>query len=130
MIAITDKIVDGARRRPNIWFREVGSNLPWKAAKGGAPSAPAKKLKPSPHEHNEITELIGGRSTPSEHARSSMQKVGNRHHWEDWANDIARSVGRIRPTLPYFPRSSVIPRHQGSSQFKSNAFADELRDDV
>ena len=55
-----------------------------------------------------------------------VQKVGNRHHWEDWANDIAK-IARTH-----------IDRIQGILENTSNrkerkafdAFAKELRDDL
>lgn len=55
-----------------------------------------------------------------------VSKVGNRHHWEDWANDIAKiartHIDRIAGILEN-------PEHiQEKSAF--NAFAAELRDDL
>jgi predicted helicase len=55
-----------------------------------------------------------------------VQKVGNRHHWEDWANDIAKiartHIDRINAILE-------DPAHvREIAAFKS--FAAELRDDL
>ncbi len=55
-----------------------------------------------------------------------VQKVGNRHHWEDWANDIAKiartHIDRINAILE-------DPAHvREIAAFKS--FASELRDDL
>jgi predicted helicase len=55
-----------------------------------------------------------------------VQKCGNRHHWEDWANDIAKiartHIDRIKGILEN-------PVHEIERQaFKS--FVDELRDDL
>lgn len=55
-----------------------------------------------------------------------VEKCGNRHHWEDWANDIARiaqtHIDRIKALL------------EDASQTKAreafDAFASELRDDL
>lgn len=55
-----------------------------------------------------------------------VEKCGNRHHWEDWANDIAKiaqtHIDRIRALL------------EDQTQIKAreafNAFASELRDDL
>jgi len=55
-----------------------------------------------------------------------VEKCGNRHHWEDWANDIARiaqtHIDRIKALL------------EDQTQIKAreafNAFASELRDDL
>jgi len=55
-----------------------------------------------------------------------VQKVGNRHHWEDWANDIAK-IART-----HIDRITAIvedPAHE-KERAAFNAFADELRDDL
>ncbi|GGY21292.1 DNA damage-inducible protein [Rhodanobacter panaciterrae] len=55
-----------------------------------------------------------------------VQKVGNRHHWEDWANDIARiahtHIDRIQAIL----EDSDHIRERAAF----DAFAAELRDDL
>lgn len=55
-----------------------------------------------------------------------VQKVGNRHHWEDWANDIAKiartHIDRIQGILDN-------PGHIKEKQ-AFEAFAAELRDDL
>ncbi len=55
-----------------------------------------------------------------------VQKVGNRHHWEDWANDIANiartHIGRI---------TTIVENEANTSERKAFfAFAKELRDDL
>lgn len=55
-----------------------------------------------------------------------VQKVGNRHHWEDWANDIAK-IART-----HIDRITAIvedPSHD-KERAAFNAFAHELRDDL
>ncbi|MEF9927814.1 MAG: type ISP restriction/modification enzyme [Massilia sp.] len=55
-----------------------------------------------------------------------VQKVGNRHHWEDWANDIAK-IART-----HIDRITAIvedPAHE-KERAAFNAFAHELRDDL
>ena len=55
-----------------------------------------------------------------------VQKVGNRHHWEDWANDIAK-IART-----HIDRITAIiedPTHE-KERAAFNAFAHELRDDL
>lgn len=69
-----------------------------------------------------------------------VQKVGNRHHWEDWANDIARiaatHVDRIRGILGLQPRNSkekpisVQPDQSDTARTAFIGFANELRDDL
>lgn len=55
-----------------------------------------------------------------------VQKVGNRHHWEDWANDIAK-IART-----HIDRITAIvedPVHE-KERTAFDAFAHELRDDL
>src|SRR5690554_5337860 len=55
-----------------------------------------------------------------------VKKCGNRHHWEDWANDIAKiantHIDRIRAILEDDSHIEEIAAF--------NAFANELRDDL
>lgn len=55
-----------------------------------------------------------------------VDKCGNRHHWEDWANDIAK-IART-----HFDRIQGILENPANTQEKAafNAFAAELRDDL
>jgi predicted helicase len=55
-----------------------------------------------------------------------VQKVGNRHHWEDWANDIAKiartHIDRI---------TGILDNEANTSEREAfHAFAIELRDDL
>jgi len=55
-----------------------------------------------------------------------VQKVGNRHHWEDWANDIAK-IART-----HIDRITGILENEDNTKEREafNAFAHELRDDL
>ncbi|WP_425474743.1 type ISP restriction/modification enzyme [Frateuria hangzhouensis] len=55
-----------------------------------------------------------------------MQKCGNRHHWEDWANDIAK-IART-----HIDRITAIIEDRGHTKERKafEAFAEELRDDL
>lgn len=55
-----------------------------------------------------------------------VQKVGNRHHWEDWANDIAK-IART-----HIDRIQGILENPDNTEEKQafEAFAEELRDDL
>ncbi len=55
-----------------------------------------------------------------------VDKCGNRHHWEDWANDIAK-IART-----HIDRIQGILENPANTQEKTafNAFAAELRDDL
>jgi predicted helicase len=68
-----------------------------------------------------------------------VQKVGNRQHWEDWANDIAKiartHIDRIRSILGLPPEtegesSSVQPDPGNDAKTTFIAFAKELRADL
>lgn len=55
-----------------------------------------------------------------------VQKVGNRHHWEDWANDIAK-IART-----HIDRITAIVEDPANEKERAafNTFAGELRDDL
>ena len=55
-----------------------------------------------------------------------VQKVGNRHHWEDWANDIAK-IART-----HIDRIKGILENEANTKEREafKAFAEELRDDL
>lgn len=55
-----------------------------------------------------------------------VQKVGNRHHWEDWANDIAK-IART-----HIDRITGIVEDPANEKERTafNTFAGELRDDL
>ncbi len=55
-----------------------------------------------------------------------VQKVGNRHHWEDWANDIAK-IART-----HIDRITAIVENKENTKAQDafNRFAAELRDDL
>lgn len=118
VIAITDKIQKKAKptkdkAKPNN--RKAGRN------QFGIGS---KETKPQLENQDEIQFEIG----EIERAiyAKLVQKVGNRHHWEDWANDIAKiartHIDRINGILEN-------PEHTAERQ-AFNAFAHELRDDL
>lgn len=76
VIAITDKVAAKAKKKG--------------AGKGGSTiGTPTKKKK---DENEDIQQSFSFESGEIERAivAKVVQKVGNRHHWEDWANDIAK----------------------------------------
>ncbi len=118
VIAITDKIQKKAKpskdkAKPNN--RKAGRN------QFGIGS---KETKPQIETQDEIQFEIG----EIERAiyAKLVQKVGNRHHWEDWANDIAK-IART-----HIDRITGILEDAANSQERQafNAFAEELRDDL
>ena len=55
-----------------------------------------------------------------------VQKVGNRHHWEEWANDIARIAQTHIDRITQLVQN---PKHK-TERAAFTAFATELRDDL
>jgi predicted helicase len=118
VIAVTDKIA----RRPLAKDRD-----PKKAAaaraRGGRSIGGAQNLTPPPEQHE--LELEIGEIERAIYAKV-VQKVGNRHHWEDWAKDIARiartHIDRI---------TGILENEQNTRERQAfNRFAEELRDDL
>ena len=55
-----------------------------------------------------------------------VQKVGNRHHWEDWANDIAKIANTHIDRI-----TGILENEKNASEIEAfEAFAAELRDDL
>ena len=113
VIAITDKIQKKQKGAKN---KDTG--------KGGfdigkpAPKRPGKEDQTAlPFEIGEIEKAIYAKL---------VQKVGNRHHWEDWANDIAK-IART-----HIDRITGIVEDPANEKERVafNAFAGELRDDL
>uniref|UniRef100_UPI00402B5F45 DEAD/DEAH box helicase n=1 Tax=Methylomonas sp. SPW-1 TaxID=3438877 RepID=UPI00402B5F45 len=118
VIAITDKIQKKAKptkdkAKPNN--RKAGRN------QFGIGS---REAKPQLENQDEIQFEIG----EIERAiyAKLVQKVGNRHHWEDWANDIAK-IART-----HIDRINAILENEANINERGafNAFAYELRDDL
>ena len=115
VIAITDKIAKKPTTTPATKKKD--------AAKGGftlgepAPKPYLPTQTPLQFEIGEIERAIYAKL---------VQKCGNRHHWEDWANDIAK-IART-----HIDRITAIiqdPAHV-TERAAFHAFAGELRDDL
>lgn len=119
IVAIVDKIKRRAKAKDGDGKKETAK----RSARGGRTIGAAVNLA-SPQEQRELEFQIG----EIERAiyAKLVQKVGNRHHWEDWAKDIAK-IARTH-----------IDRITGILENKKNAaereaferFAEELRDDL
>lgn len=117
VIAITDKVQKRQTKAP------AGKNN-GDAGKGGftiGEAVPKRYTKEDQHdlqfEIGEIEKAIYAKL---------VQKVGNRHHWEEWANDIAK-IART-----HIDRITAIledPTHEAERK-AFNDFAKELRDDL
>jgi predicted helicase len=115
VIAITDKIQKKQQKGNGPKNKDAG--------KGGFTIGEAVK-KRSPQEQHELQFEIG--EIEKAIYAKLVQKVGNRHHWEDWANDIAKiartHIDRI---------TGIIESPDNTKEREAfHAFAHELRDDL
>jgi predicted helicase len=117
VIAVTDKI---AKKTAALKSKSDQARA---QAKGGR-SIGAVAEQPTVSEQIEI-EFEIGEIERAIYAKL-VQKVGNRHHWEDWANDIAKiaqtHIARITAILDNAANQREIAAFQ--------KFAAELRDDL
>ncbi len=117
VIAITDKIQKRAKSKKTPGKRAAD------AAKGGRTIGAPQNTQPKPEQRELEFEI--GEIERAIYAKL-VQKVGNRHHWEDWAKDIAKIA------------ATHIDRITGILENKENVrereaferFAEELRDDL
>ncbi|RQM49326.1 DEAD/DEAH box helicase [Paraburkholderia bannensis] len=115
VIAITDKIQKKQEKAKGTKNKDAG--------KGGFTIGEAAKKRTTPAQHELQFEI--GEIEKAIYAKL-VQKVGNRHHWEDWANDIAKiartHIDRI---------TGIVENPENSKERKAfDAFAAELRDDL
>ncbi|MDE2464534.1 MAG: DEAD/DEAH box helicase [Alphaproteobacteria bacterium] len=117
VVAVTEKI---QRRAANLRATESKK----RAAQARDSHAIGQAVADEPHEQAEI-EFEIGEIEKAIYAKL-VQKVGNRHHWEDWANDIAKiantHIDRIK---------AILGNPENKKERKAfDAFAAELRDDL
>lgn len=114
VVAVADKVTPKATKR-STKERKAGR------ARGGRSIG---SNDPNPSQQAELVFEVGD----IERALYAkiVKKCGNRHHWEDWANDIAKiantHIDRIRAILEDESHVEEIAAF--------NAFANELRDDL
>ncbi|WP_180126738.1 MULTISPECIES: type ISP restriction/modification enzyme [unclassified Acinetobacter] len=112
VIAITDKVSAKAKKKG--------------AGKGGATiGTPTKKKK---DEAEDVQQSFSFESGEIERAivAKVVQKVGNRHHWEDWANDIAK-IAQTHIKLI----TDILERPEcDKERAVFEEFAHEIRDDL
>lgn len=115
VVAVADKVAPKATRKSKK-ERTAGK------ARGGR-SIGSKDPNPTPEQAEMVYEI--GDIERALYAKI-VKKCGNRHHWEDWANDIAKiantHIDRIRAILEDGSNTEEIAAF--------NAFAHELRDDL
>ena len=115
VIAITDKIQKKPTKPPK--GKSKGDTGQGGFTLGTTPTAPKPSQAKLEFEIGEIERAIYAKL---------VQKVGNRHHWEDWANDIAKiartHIDRI---------AGILENESNTKERKAFAeFAHELRDDL
>lgn len=115
IIAVTDKIQKKPGKAKGTDHRTAGRG-------GFTIGEPKSKYAP---ENQEELQFEIGEIERALYAKL-VQKVGNRHHWEDWANDIAK-IART-----HIDRISGILENPTNTQEREafDAFAHELRDDL
>lgn len=116
VIAVTDKVQKKQKQTPAAKKKATGK---------GAFAIGTAGEKGNPEQKQEVLEFEIGEIEKAIYAKL-VQKVGNRHHWEDWANDIAKiartHIDRIQALLE--DPANVNEREA------FDAFAGELRDDL
>lgn len=121
VIAITDSFARKARKENGDRLRETqtsyGIGATEKTKKRRTASAATDSQIPLTYETGELEKAIYAKM---------VQKVGNRFHWEEWANDIAKiartHIGRIQGILDN-------AKNKKEREIFA-AFAAELRDDL
>jgi len=115
VIAITDKIQKKRDKSTGTKDRDTGRR---DYAIG---TLPKRSIQPDQYE----LEYEVGEIERAIYAKL-VQKCGNRHHWEDWANDIAKIAGT------HIDRITGIIENEANAKEREafTAFADELRDDL
>ncbi|MFZ3208039.1 MAG: type ISP restriction/modification enzyme, partial [Geobacteraceae bacterium] len=115
VIAITDKIEKKQEKTKGAKNREAG--------KGGFTIGEAVK-RPAKEDQFDLQFEIG--EIEKAIYAKLVQKCGNRHHWEDWANDIAK-IART-----HIDRITGILENEANSKEREafKAFVFELRDDL
>lgn len=115
VIAVTDKIQKKQAKGKGPKNKDAG--------KGGFTIGEAVKKRTEPDQHELQFEI--GEIEKAIYAKL-VQKVGNRHHWEDWANDIAK-IART-----HIDRITAIIENPANTKERDafDSFAAELRDDL
>lgn len=118
VIAVTDKVAPKkVKTTPGAAKKKVGKGS-FAIGELGVKKGPSKEDQHSlPFEIGEIERAIYAKV---------VKKCGNRHHWEDWANDIA-DIARKHIT-----RITTILENPSNTQERAafEGFAKELRDDL
>ncbi|MBG6714751.1 DEAD/DEAH box helicase [Pseudomonas aeruginosa] len=117
VIAITDKVDKKAKKASGTSNGKAGKGQYGIGSKNHDAPGQMTQQAELTYEVGEIEKAIYAKI---------VEKCGNRHHWEDWANDIAK-IART-----HIDRIQGILENPANTQEQAafNAFAAELRDDL
>ncbi|HBO4337913.1 TPA: DEAD/DEAH box helicase [Pseudomonas aeruginosa] len=117
VIAITDKVDKKAKKSSGTSNGKAGKGQYGIGSKNHDAPGQMTQQAELTYEVGEIEKAIYAKI---------VEKCGNRHHWEDWANDIAK-IART-----HIDRIQAILENPANTQEQAafNAFAAELRDDL
>lgn len=123
VIAVTDKVQRKAKKQPSGDKDKKIEQLKKQAKNGSVIGTPGGR--PIPTKDQTSLEFEIGEIEKAIYAKL-VQKVGNRHHWEDWANDIAK-IART-----HIDRITALLENPANVKEKEvfDRFAAELRDDL
>lgn len=120
IIAVSDKIQQKAKRK-----KDENGVKNKTAGRGGSTIGRKESNGPSQEETQGELQFEVGEIEKAIYAKL-VQKVGNRHHWEDWANDIAKIASTHIDNIQAILDNPANTEEQGAF----SAFANELRDDL
>jgi len=124
VLAITDKIQQKTKRSKD-GNASNGGITNKKAGRGGSTIGRKESNAPSQEDLQGELQFEVGEIEKAIYAKL-VQKVGNRHHWEDWANDIAKIANTHIDNIQAILDNPVNYKEKDAF----NAFANELRDDL
>ena len=120
IIAVSDKIQQKTKRK-----KDENGVKNKTAGRGGSTIGRKESTGPSQEEVQGELQFEVGEIEKAIYAKL-VQKVGNRHHWEDWANDIAKIARTHIDNIQAILDNPANTEEQNAF----NAFANELRDDL
>ena len=124
IIAVSDKIQQKAKRSKD-GSASNGGITNKKAGRGGSTIGRKESNGPSQEDLQGELQFEVGEIEKAIYAKL-VQKVGNRHHWEDWANDIANIANTHIDNIQAILDNPVNYKEKDAF----DAFANELRDDL
>lgn len=122
IIAVSDKIQQKTKRSKDGSASGIKNK---NAGRGGSTIGRKESTGPSQADAQGELQFEVGEIEKAIYAKL-VQKVGNRHHWEDWANDIAKIARTHIDNIQAILDNPVNTKEKDAF----NAFANELRDDL